>query len=202
VNERPVFNVAAAWDPELERFRALAGGALASFSVGIGLVDAAVGATRGILRHGPRHLVLLGTCGASPGSGLAVGDVVVGSSVRLVEPAVVEGRAAMPFGGDALALETAIAGRTVPGTRVATIANTLAVTADDALAGVLAAHGAVEHLEAYGVARACGLAGIGCTVVLGIANHVGARGRDEWRANHVAASARAAEAAWEALRLV
>lgn len=199
MSERRSVLVTAAWEPELERIRKLVHGSLETFSVGIGLVDAAIGTARGLGRHEPAHVVLLGTCGAAPTSGLALGDVIVGTSVRLVEPAVVEGRAAMPFGGDAITLASSIGGAALAGARAATIANTLGVTTDDALANALAAHADVEHLEAYGVARACQLANVPCTVVLGIANVVGAKGREQWRANHVEASARAADAAWSAL---
>jgi nucleoside phosphorylase len=81
------------------------------------------------------------------------------------------------------------------GARAVTIATTLSITTDDVLAAHLATRGEVEHLEAFGVARACHAGGIPCAIVLGIANIVGARGREEWQANHVEASARAGEVA-------
>jgi nucleoside phosphorylase len=159
--------------------------------------------SRGIVRHIPTHVLLLGTCGASPSSGLDLGDVIVGTSVKLVDSAVVEGRAAMPFASDALPLDDTMVGALVAaGAKRAKIANTVGITTDDALATKLAEQGHVEHLEAYGVARACQAASVGCTIVLGIANAVGSRGRAEWRANHVSASGRAAEVAWSALESV
>lgn len=196
--------VVAAWEPELERFRDLAkdesGLRLSIEPVGIGPVDAAVGTTCSILRHAAENVVLLGTCGAFPESGLVAGDVVVGTEVAFVEPAVVEERAAMPYAASALALDGAmLAYARSEGARPVAIANTAAITIDDALASRLASQGQVEHLEAYGVAQACARASIGCTVILGVANAVGARGREEWRANHVMASARAAEIAWRVL---
>ncbi|MBX3206129.1 MAG: hypothetical protein KF764_13750 [Labilithrix sp.] len=214
--ERPSVLVVAAWEPELERFRELCRGGstldvdLEVAPIGIGLVDAASGLTRRIVARAPSLVVFVGTCGASPSSGLAIGDVVAGARVSLIEPAVVEGRAAMPFASEAVELDEAMVEALVAaGARVATIASTLAVTTDDALAAALAPHGQVEHLEAYGVARACQLergrdgaadeARVRAAIVLGVANVVGARGREEWRANHVAASARAAEVAWAAL---
>ncbi len=192
--------VAAAWEPELEPFRALLPPHLTSsiqgLAVGIGPVDAAVGTARALALYAPVvRLVLVGTCGASPGAGLSIGDVVVGTSVRLVDPATVEGRAAIPYSA-----EIDLAAPDLAGARPATIANTLGITTDDALARTLAPSGEVEHLEAYGVARACRLASVSCTVILGVANVVGASGRAEWRANHVAASAGAAEVAWSFLR--
>lgn len=195
--------VTAAWAPELERFRELIGDPapkdVALEPVGIGLVDAGIGLTRCIMTRRPSHVLALGTAGAAPKSGLAIGDVVVGRSVRLVDPAVMEGRAALPF-----ATEAAFDGAMVDavfsaGARPCVIANPLGITTDDALATKLAVLAPVEHLEAYAVARAAHALGVPCTIILGIANVVGSKGRDQWRANHVQASALAAEMAFKAL---
>ncbi len=209
--------VVAAWEPELEHFRALhradparaSGGrdlpppTLNIDAVGIGAVDAAAGMTRCIALHQPGHVLLLGTCGAVPGSGLSIGDVIVGTDVLLVDPATVEGRAALPFGPPAVALDPGpgpAAAFVAAGARPAKIYCTLGITTDDALAVTLAASGDVEHLEAYSVARACDLAGVRCTIALAVANEVGSRGRAEWRTHHVAASMQAADVAYRALR--
>jgi futalosine hydrolase len=158
--------------------------------VGIGLVEASLGAARVLAKHRPSEVVLLGTCGAFRGSGLSIGDVVVGAHILLSSPTgeMVE---AMPRTIDTDAgLSSRFAGASV------TVATTLAITTDDALARLLAertgAH--AEHLEAFAVARACQLAGVAFTVVLGVANHVGARGREEWRANQQRAGAAACAA--------
>jgi futalosine hydrolase len=195
----------AAWEPELQRFRALVDppvdGNLNIDSVGIGLVDATIGMTRCISRHAPTQVVLLGTCGAAPGSHLVVGDVIVGSEVRLVDPATVEGRAALPYASEPVRLDPEMLEMfSHAGARAATIVNPLGITTDDGLAVTLAELGEVEHLEAYGVARACQAASVPCAVVLGVANVVGSQGREQWRANHVAASARAAEVAASVVR--
>jgi len=195
--------VTAAWAPELERFRELLGAEPRSDvllePMGIGLVDAGIGLTRCIMTRRPTHVLALGTAGASPRSGLAIGDVIVGQSVRLVDTAVVEGRAALPYGADATFDPAMVDAVFSAGARPCAIANTLGITTDDALATKLAVLATVEHLEAYAVARACHSLGVPCTVVLGIANEVGAKGRDQWRANHVQASARAAEMAFRSL---
>lgn len=201
---RPVhLLITAAWMPELQRFRELMQSEprqdVALEAMGIGLVDAAVGLTRCIMTRQPTHVLALGTAGAAPGSGLAVGDVIVGLTARLVDPAVLEGRAALPFAAEAT-FDPAMADALFSaGARPCAIANTVGITVDEALAQKLAAIAPVEHLEAYAVARTCETLGVPCTVALGIANVVGPTGRDEWRANHVAASARAAEVAFAAL---
>lgn len=206
----------AAWDPELVHFRArweeapigrvLCSGAQA---VGVGLVDAALGAARLLSAEGGAaassglglELVFLGTAGASRASGLAIHDVVVARSVSLVDFLAVEGRAKTPF-DTRLALDGArVDAMAAAGAKPVHVATTVGITIDDGAATTLSAAGEVEHLEAFAVARACATAGVPCTIVLGIANHVGADGSDRWRANHVAASARAAEIALEGLRV-
>jgi nucleoside phosphorylase len=206
----PGLLVVAAWEPELVRFREGVGAgppslALAIGTLGVGLVDAAAETTRLLLQHRPSAAVLLGTCGvfveAAPA--FPLGSVVTGRVADLVEASVLAGTAALPapmvvaapFDG---ALHDALVGA---GARSVRIANTVGITTDDALAARLADKGArhVEHLEAFGFARACAAASVPCAASLGIANHVGARGRAEWLANHAHASARAAEVALGAL---
>ena len=195
--------VVAAWEPELERFRTLVDSASSDLTVepvGIGLVDAAVGMTRCIMQVRPAYVIFIGTGGASPRATLSIHDVVVATAARLVDPTAVEGRAALPFAADVISLEGELVDRLFnAGARLGRVWTPLGVTTDDALAQKLGALGDVEHLESYGVARACQAAGVPCAIVLGIANVVGSRGRAEWRDNHVAASARAAEVAHAAL---
>jgi nucleoside phosphorylase len=157
--------------------------------VGVGLVEAALGAARVLAARRPDRVVLVGTVGAYPGARLAPLDVVVAERVVLAAPsgALVD---AMPRVLDADA--SLFAGRRV------VVATTLAVTTDDANARALErATGAhVEHLEAFAVGRACAEARVPFSAVFGVANTVGATGRDEWRKNHE----RAAAAACAALR--
>lgn len=202
--------VVAAWEPELTRFRELAAsGAAAGLPIaldtlGVGLVEAAIGMTQCIARHRPHFALLLGTAGVLPRASAVsprIGEVVVASRIRLVEGSLAAGTAQLPppMPGEA-ALEVALHDALVAaGARSVQIANTVGITTDDALAARLAAAGDdVEHLEAFAFARACVSAGVRCGVLLGIANVVGVSGRAEWLANHTSASARAAEVAWSA----
>lgn len=168
----------AALDPGLERA-----------TVGIGLVDAALGTARALAARKPREVVLVGTVGAYPGSGLAIGEVVRAERVVLASPsgALIE----------AISREIEV-DRSDPNDltlspRSVVVATTLAITTDDTVARSLeAATGAqVEHLEAFAVARACQVANVRFSAVFGVANTVGSRGREEWRANHEAAAAAA-----------
>lgn len=192
--------------PELERFQELLKAEpranVALDAMGIGLADASTGLTRCIMTRRPTHVLALGTAGAAPRSGLAIGDVVVGQSARLIDPAVVEGRAALPYSAEAPFDAAMVDALFAAGARPCVIANTLGITTDDALANKLGVLAPVEHLEAFAVARACQVLGVPSTIALGIANFVGSQGREQWRANHVAASARAAEVAFKALAMI
>jgi futalosine hydrolase len=159
--------------------------------IGVGLVDAAIGAARVVASRKASGVVLLGTAGAYPGSGLAIGDVVVAESIVLASPtgALVTDAMSAAIETDA-GLVARFAAARVDAKR-ARVATTLAITTDDDIARALEAstRAHVEHLEAFAVARVCALANVPFTAVLGVANGVGARGRDEWRANHESASA-------------
>src|SRR5262245_19804717 len=133
----------AAWEPELEQFRTLVSDRdLLIEGVGVGIVQASVGMTRCVVRHAPTHALLLGTGGAAPGSGLAIGDVVVARDLHFVDAAVAEARGAMPFvSTDApldAGLSEALAGA---GARPASVVTTPSVTTDDHLASKLSAFG-------------------------------------------------------------
>lgn len=202
--------VVAAFEPELTEFRSLAREAKVSnlevAAIGVGLVEAAIGMTRAIHQHRPTHALLLGTCGAFAG-GVAIDDVITGTKAILLDGSSVESRAALPPPMPqecGLALCEPIV---TAGAKAVEVANTLGITTDDALAANLSAaaskhpnpNGAVEHLEAFAFARACATANVSAGVVLGIANIVGSQGREQWRANHVGASAKAAQVAIRAV---
>ncbi len=190
--------VMAAFSPELDAFAPLLGASMSApvgdlpvsaVAVGIGLVAAAIGAARALDRLAPRAVVLVGTCGAYPSSGLRALDVVVARAVLLVEPAAVMGAVALPEpmstrldANAAMSASLASAGTTT-----VDVATTLGVTVSDDLATRLGGLAAVEHMEAFAVATACALRGTPCAAVLGVANRVGATGRSEWRKNHAAA---------------
>jgi len=191
----------AAFHPEIAALRPALGDALerqigglavAAKVIGIGLPGAAVGLAARLEALKPRGVVMLGTCGVYAGAPLTIGAVAIARSVRLVEPAAVEKRAAFPDPmslvhaahpgmGDALI---------ATGGHEADVATTLAITTDDALAARVARETkcSIEHLEAFGAASACAAFGVPFTAALGVANVVGSHARDEWRANHRAAA--------------
>jgi nucleoside phosphorylase len=196
--------ILGAFHPELAPLRPTLGDAMrarldgrdvAARVVGIGLPMAAVGAAMQLAELAPRAVVLVGTCGAYAGLGLSIGDVVAARRVRLVDAAVAEGRAQFP---EPMSVTGDAAGATVEalvtaGARAADVATTLAITVEDATADRIARSTGTqaEHLEAYGVLAACAARGIPFAAALGVANIVGSRARDEWRAHHKQAAAAA-----------
>ena len=190
--------IVAAFDPELAPLT-LAGltppgsPAIATRAVGVGMPAAAAGAATAIAELAPRFVVLVGTCGAYRASGLAIGDVVVADAVRVADGFAVEGRAEFPaLMATVLASDAGL--RTeleAAGARSAHVATTLGITVDDASAARIGqgTQTQVEHLEAFGVAHACVARGVPFAAVIGVANFVGSGAREEWRANHHAASA-------------
>jgi nucleoside phosphorylase len=194
--------VVAAHSPELAGLRELLGDPsrgqvgtvrVALEAIGIGLPAAAAGTSTAVRAHQPSCVVLVGTCGAyeNRGAGLGIAQPVTAKRLHLASTAAAEGRGAFP-GPMAVAVETdnalsrALTGETG---RHVDVATTLAITTDDVLAGrVSEAFGCeVEHLEAFAVATACAREHVAMAAVLGVANRVGRRARDEWRRHHEAA---------------
>lgn len=198
--------ILAAFHPELAPLRSLLGegmraavGAVEVTArvVGIGLPMAAVGTATVLSEVTPRVAVMVGTCGAYAGTGLSAGDVVVARRIGFGATGVAEGLAQFP---EPMSLSTPATESLADallrwGGRAADVVTTPAVTVDDAAAERLArwAHAEAEHLEAYGAAMGCAARGIPFTAVLGVANAVGSRARDEWRANHRRAAAAAGD---------
>jgi nucleoside phosphorylase len=186
----------AAFLPELAHLRSVLGGPMrgrvgrlevAARIVGIGLPSAAVGAMAHIVELQPRSVVAIGSCGAYRGE-LAIGDVIVSSRIRLADASVVAGLAQFPE-PMSLTIESdghMVEGLARAGAHLVDVATTLAITVSDASSSAIArvVGAQVEHLEAFAVGAACAARGVPFAAVLGVANSVGARAREEWRANH------------------
>jgi nucleoside phosphorylase len=204
--------VLSAWEPEVAPLRRLLRAAkparsdVALAAVGVGTVDAAVGAATAIARANPRRVIFVGTAGVYPSAARvhAIGTAALAGELRLVSTATLRGDAYHPAPLVATAttnapLRAALArGDGVP---TATVACPLAITQTAALARRIAATGAaLETLEAFAVARAAAAAGLPFAAVLGVSNVVGPRAHAEWRANHLAASRGACHVVWSLLR--
>jgi futalosine hydrolase len=198
LEERMRTLVAAAYLPELDRLAtllptAMARGRVMARAVGIGLVDAAAGAERAIAELSPDRVILVGTAGALPGSGLAIGAIVVAERARLVVRSVeyVPAILATNAGADEALVRELAAALVAP--RV-TVASPIGVTSDDAEAARLGRTAQAEQLECFAVLQAAARARVPATALLAIANTVGARGAAEWQAHRQAAEAKAQQA--------
>ncbi|HEY8039596.1 MAG TPA: hypothetical protein VIF15_07370 [Polyangiaceae bacterium] len=207
--------VLAAFHPELAALRPLLGDAMhgrvggvdvVGRVVGIGLPMAAAGAAMQLAELRPRTVVLIGTCGAYVGSGLVLGDVVAARRIRLASLSAADGVAQFPEPMSVVcdAHPGTLGALVRAGAQEADVATTLAITVDDAAAARIsrATMAQAEHLEAHGVATACAARGIPFGAALGVANFVGSRAREEWRAHHRQAAAAAADRVMKCLPLL
>jgi nucleoside phosphorylase len=193
--------VLSAFEPEIAPLRRLVRGLrqVTLEPVGIGAVDAAIGAARAIARARPSRVIFVGTAGVYPGGrrpgGAAVGDVVVPSSVDCVSTAALRGLAYLPKPQVIRATPWPALCRALGASRPAAVACPVAITRSAALARRIASStgASLENLEAFAVARAAETAGLPFAAVLGIANRVGPTAHREWLANHEQASEAAAQ---------
>jgi purine-nucleoside phosphorylase len=183
--------VVAAYPPELDRLPA----GVTARAVGIGLIDAAAGTERAIAEVRPQRLLLVGTAGALPQTGYAVGTVcVVMVSTLAVRPCeFTPGPMPVIVHADAALVAHCRERGQLP---TADCVSGIGITRDTAEAERLFAQAHLEHLECFSVLRAAERAGVPATAILAIANRVGPDAHAEWLANRVAAEA-AAQAALE-----
>jgi purine-nucleoside phosphorylase len=206
--------ILSAWEPEVAPLRRLlraepiAGVVLEP--VGVGTVDAAIGAAQAIARVRPRRVIFVGTAGVYPGAAaraLPIGSAAVAGELRLVSTATLRGDAYAPAplvsAVEPAATVRAALARAATGNESApvnVVACPLAITRTAALARRIAATGvALENLEAFAVARAATAARVPFGAVLGVSNVVGPKAHAEWRANHLHASRAACRIVWALL---
>jgi nucleoside phosphorylase len=158
------------------------GRTIATHAIGIGLAQACAGLARAFDRFSPRAVLLVGSCGLHPGAPGNIADILVARSLALTDAPALDGLAAFPAplaterSCDPALVEALVAA----GARAARVANTLAITTDDALAQRYQRAGLdAEHLEAFALEILP--REIPCAALLAIANRVGSNARDEWR---------------------
>ncbi len=200
--------IVSAWPPELARLRSARPGPLSEprpfvlGTVGVGLVEAAIGTTQLIAAHRPAAVLLIGTAGVYPGHHAAL---PVGSAAAVAEMALLPGAepgARWLWPGSMPVRERSsrrLLARLVRATQLPT-ANVVCPIAMSASRppGRRTARGsasALENLEAFAVARAAATAGVPFAAILGIANEVGPSGHREWQGNARTAAAAACEGA-------
>jgi purine-nucleoside phosphorylase len=188
--------IVSAFEPEIAPLRrSLAGASGVRLEpVGIGAVDAAVGAARAIAAHRPARVLFVGTAGVytQARSGLPVGGAVVPGAIHCVSTAALSGDGYLPA---PQVVRAATSGKLAAAlgadaAELPAVACPLAITRSAALARrIVSATGAsLENLELFAVARAAAAAGAEFGAVLGVANRVGPAAHREWLANHRRAS--------------
>jgi len=195
--------IVSAFEPEIAPLRRLVRGlrGIVLEPVGIGAIDAAVGAAGAIARARPARVLFVGTAGIygrEKEARQAIGRAVVAGEIVCMSTAALKGEAYLPGPmvvqvPTSRSLQTALAGGRAGEPR--DVASPLAITRSVALARRIAeATGAtLENLEAFAVARAAAAAGVPFAAVLGVANRVGPTGHEEWQRHHRAASRAACE---------
>ena len=208
--------ILSAWEPEIAQLRAwLARPAARALArsvrcrpVGVGVVDAGIGAARAIADVAPDRVIFVGTAGSYvvTGGALPIGTVALPDEAVLCSTATLraEGYLPAPMVQRAPVAADLLADlrRAAPEAARGNVATLLAITRTASLARRIArATGAVaENLEAFAVARAAARTDVPAAVVLGIANRVGPRAHSEWRRHHEAASKAACQVVWACLR--
>jgi nucleoside phosphorylase len=203
----PDWLVVSAWRPELAELEKTLPSLpprirekVALGTVGVGLVEAAIGASTLLTALRPKAMLLVGTAGLYPGSHgrLRVVSAAVARRITLFSQAASENAYLPPSmcrtQNTSSWLSAAI--RTAARLESASVACPLAITATEA-AAVLAARksrSALENLEAFSVARAAARMKIPFAAVLGISNQVGDEGHQEWKRNAAEAAATACRA--------
>ena len=195
--------IVSAFEPEIAPLRRLVRGlrGIVLEPVGIGAIDAAVGAAGAIARVHPARVLFVGTAGIygrEKEAREAIGTAMVAGEIVCMSTAALKGEAYLPgpMVGQvptSRSLQTALGSGRAEQPR--DVACPLAITRSAALGRRIAeATGAtLENLEAFAVARAAAAASVPFAAVLGVANRVGPTGHDEWQRHHRAASRAACE---------
>ncbi|HSY39294.1 MAG TPA: hypothetical protein VLA79_07185, partial [Polyangia bacterium] len=193
--------IVSAFEPEIAPLRRLVRGlrGIVLQPVGIGAIDAAVGAAGAIARARPARVLFVGTAGiygrekearAAIGTAMVAGEIVCMSTAALKGEAYLPGPMVVQVPTSRSLRAALTDGRAGRAAGLGVVACPLAITRSAALGRRIAeaTGAALENLEAFAVGRAAAAAGVPFAAVLGVANRVGPRGHEEWQRHHRAAS--------------
>ncbi len=155
--------------------------------IGIGVTAAALALGALVTRIQPDRVIMVGSAGALPGSGLQVGDVVSATSETFAELGICRGfemgaadALTLPSLHQEISLDGEFARTLAPDVgRFLTVAG---VSGDEAVAVARADRfgTAAENMEGYALAVACRRFGIPGAEVRGISNQAGIREKSAW----------------------
>jgi len=190
-NARSVKDIGA-----IPQYVGTAGNQMVRFGViGIGIASAGLALGYLLSLETPEGIIIVGSAGALPGSGLGVGDVVVADSEILAELGVLVGAGigdatllGLPDMDQQIAFDQALGddlftaagrvGNAMHG-KVLTVVG-LSATQDQAEARAKRFKAAAENMEGYAVALAGRNLGIMAAEVRGISNRAGDRNKADW----------------------
>ncbi len=152
-------------------------GDLPGVTIGIGAIDAAISMARRLCEDCVDGVVLVGTCGAYT-TDFPIGTVIRGDGLSWRPLLTVVNLAYEVAPRPPIQADPALA--TFFDAPWAEVVTTPAITTDPGLVASMADRAAVEHLETWGVARACAEAGVPFVPILGVANPVGPDAHALW----------------------
>ena len=166
--------------------------AVVTHTLGVGIVEAALSLSDTSLTRPWSSVWLLGTAGAYGSDGLEIGSVVAADRHVWVPQAGGSHAGYLPAPVPTIA-EPSLPPVDFGALPMVGCATTPTVTTDPNLAGAIARDHdvAVEHLEAFAIARWCETRHIPFAAVLGISNIVGPDAHQEWTSNRDGAEAAA-----------
>lgn len=187
--------VLAAFEPELEPLRRVAGAKTVVSTCGVGLADAAAN-TAWLLRDvAPERVLFVGSVGSLTAA-VPLLSLVYARAVMLGDPALLLGESYLPSTTRSLHLARENVRLSNLCTASGTFYTPLSITRSPALAERFAQSGAIfENLELFGVAAACAAKNIPWNAVSVVTNAVGPAGHEQWKENF----SRAAEITADAL---
>jgi len=200
--------VLAAWPPELAaldralpRLSAKLQARVTLGSVGVGLVESAIGSANLLAKYAPDVVVLVGTAGVYPAYAgkLLPGQVAIAQKVVLVSESSARKESYLPGPMPSQVHPSRALARRVhraTGSPLVDVACPLAISCSTRAATVTfeLCGCTLENLEAFAVARAAAVMKVPFAAVLGIANCVGEHAHRDWKRNAAAAAEKACQA--------
>ena len=160
--------------------------------LGLGAVVAAARMGALVERERPDAVVMLGTGGAYPRGGPALGSAIAGRRFGLSAGVAALGLGYVPHPPAPIEADAGLLGLLhLPQVDVLTVQ---AITTDADLADRLSDGWQMEHMETYGAAWACARSGVPFVAVLGVTSLVGPDAHTQWLLHRHEAQARAREA--------
>lgn len=151
--------------------------------LGIGLVQAAATLSQILERQSVTQILFTGTCGALS---LPVGSIVRAKSVHLGDLSTLSGDSFIPEIMPTIAIPTQFL-NLMESTIESDAFCPISITKSERGAALLQKKfpdGVVENLECFVVAQIAAQRQIPCEIILGVSNHIGPSGHEEWLSHH------------------